>query len=172
MESVRSTSGNFARITEMVQDSQTSVVLLPSDCVSFINSVGEIALGRIKAIGLDRRSSRSNTISKTCVLSAIINGLVPRTQLPGNIENIIQHSHTLSPVTDTPDVYASYPSSLPELVLCESRDIIPISAIRERVWVYFTDYASPEGLITSLLPHAPNFCVRYIVYMTGGASSF
>lgn len=167
MESVRSTSGNFARIVELARDPRaSSVVLLPSDCVSFINSSGELALGRIKAIGLDKRSRQSN---ETGVVSAIMNGLVPRTQLPGNIENIIiQQSHMVSPVTDIPDVYASYPSSLPELILCESRDIIPNSAIRERIWVYFTDYESPESLLLSLLPHAPTFCVRRIVYMTGG----
>lgn len=58
MESMRATSGNFAWIEEIVQGVPTQVILLPSDCISFVNSSGELAFGRVKAIGLDRRNAR------------------------------------------------------------------------------------------------------------------
>lgn len=164
MKSVRSTSGNFAWAEEIVQGVPTQVVLLPLDCVNFINSSGELAFGRVKAIGLDKRNPQPGNGG---VLSANINGLVLRLQLPGHIENVLQQPPLVSPETET-DVYVPYPSSLPEFVLCDSRDIVPISAIRKPIWVNFTDYESPQSLLASLLPHTPTFCVRHIIYMLGG----
>lgn len=59
MESVRSTSGKFARIQEIgPSGAREAVVLLLSDCVRFIDSSEIIALGRVKAVGIDNRSVR------------------------------------------------------------------------------------------------------------------
>lgn len=157
MESVRSTSGQFAKI----QDD----ILLPSDCVRFIDTQGAAAYGRVKAIGLDKRDKRH----EKGVLSAVISRLVPRDQLPTDIRGALEQPDQLPQSPEAKRVeelmYPSFPSSLPELVLFESREIVPCSAIYSRIWVYFTDYESPESLGKSLLPYPPSFCVRHIVYM-------
>ncbi|KAI5836953.1 hypothetical protein DFP73DRAFT_532340 [Morchella snyderi] len=152
MESVRSTSRLFPFIHDNRTGSHTP--LFPSDCVKYINSNGEVALGRVKCIGIDKRQGRTQTQQA----SALINPLVPPHELLGE----------WAPPDDSVDPFPQYDwveSNLPELILVESkRDIIPCSDIQSRVWVYFTDYPTIEELSQSLLPESPTFCVRLIAY--------
>lgn len=168
MESVRSTSGNFARIHEHlpgIPDANLNpIVLLPSDCVKFTDTSGAVVFGRVKAIGLDRRRSTNETPGG--VVSAIISPLLLRDQLPQDMGVVLQQSISSDPPAENHE-YPSYPSVLPELVLLELRLIVPCSAIISRIWVYFTDYETPESLSSSLLPHPPDFCVRHVIYCAG-----
>lgn len=158
MESVRSTSGKFARING---DSPTVLesILLPSDCVKFKDDTGNILYGRVKSVGIDGRKTPQGTYPTNRSYLAVINRLLPVNEVPPQFHRRPQSRD---------DLYPRYPSTLPELVLFESRDIIPCSDIISKIWVYFTDYRSPESLKNSLLPHAPTFCVRHIVYVYGG----
>lgn len=161
MESVRSTSGEFARIQEGTGTTD-GVVLLPSDCVEFVDAQGILATGRVKAVGLDCRDKRY----EKGVVSAIINRLVPIENLPDHIKASIPIRDDRVGAAKAIDkiMHKSFHSSLPELVLFESREVVPCSAICSRIWVYFTDYESPESLKSSLLPYPPTYCVRHIVY--------
>lgn len=167
LESVRSTSGEFARIqvplaTEAGQAPiSAEQILLPSDCVKFKDTTGRIVYGRVKGIGVDGRALPTGGVRVGKVYSAIINRLVPLEELPATI----LHTNEEIPGSSS---YPLYPSALPELVLIESRDIVPCTDILSQEWVYFTDYESPDDLSTSLLPQQARFCVRRIIYMAGG----
>ncbi|KAI5839358.1 hypothetical protein DFP73DRAFT_598623 [Morchella snyderi] len=93
------------------------------------------------------------------VYSVIVNRLLPASQLPDHV----RHLGADVPGSST---YPSHPSNLPELILFESRDIIPCWEILSKEWVYFTDYESVDMLSESLLPQAPKFCVRRILYQS------
>lgn len=152
MESVRSRSGQFARTHEHI--------LFPSDCVSFIDAQGVAALGRVKAIGLDRRDNQG----EKGVLFAIINRVIPRSQVRKGFTTVHR------PVA----VIRNYTYQQLDV------SIIPIIASRagslrikrdSSLLCYISSYMGllyelriPEILTTSLLPHPPSFCVRYIVY--------
>lgn len=153
LESVRTTSGDFARVG--------NEVLLPSDCITFRDCTGSIAYGRVKGVGIDRRSSVMSAPAalEGKIYSVIVNRLLPASQLPDHV----RHLGANVPGSST---YPSYLSHLPELILFESRDIIPCSEILSKEWVYFTDYESVDMLSESLLPQAPRFCVRRIVYQS------
>lgn len=162
MESVRSTSGNFAYINEQKPGPLVNrVVLLPSDCVMFREASGSLALGRVKCVGIDRRLV-AGTIQNT--ISAIINRLIPPTLLPPPWSYHAMPDELEIP-TSTP--YKLAHSVLPELVLVEIPEIIPCTTITTRVWVFFTDYSSVSGLRESLLPYEPTHCVRSIAYKCG-----
>lgn len=149
LESVRTTSGEFARIGG-------GEILLPSDCISFRDSEGNIALGRVKGVGVDRRSGVAFP-NNAKSYSAIVNRLLPANELPQHVSHLGQ---------DVPgNAHPQYESALPELILFDTRDIVPCSHIISKEWVYFTDYESPEMLSASLLPQNPTFCVRRIVYL-------
>ncbi|KAI5839645.1 hypothetical protein DFP73DRAFT_598240 [Morchella snyderi] len=162
MESVRTTSGEFAYINEAVPGEQETqrTVLLPSDCVIYNAPEGGLALGRVKCVGVDRRvimGTMSNTVS------AIINRLVPPTILPAQWA---YHDEEARVTDKSLPAYHLGHSTLQELVLLESREIIPCVNIRSRVWVFFADYASEEELRQSLLPQPARYCVRSIAYYT------
>ncbi|KAI5846335.1 hypothetical protein DFP73DRAFT_593398 [Morchella snyderi] len=147
-ESVRTTSGHVVFIQE-------KVILLPSDCVRYINSEGNMSLGRVKGIGVDKRQGK---VQQPC---ALINPLVPPHLLRARWE----------PADATPDPFPEYPwadSHLPELILVEERQIVPCTDIVCHEWVYFTDYPSVTALRESLLPEPPTFCVRLIAYQHRG----
>lgn len=184
MESVRSTSGKFAYINESVLLSGDSmelvpavnrVELLPSDCVRFRDHNGSIVLGRVKCVGVDRRDSLGIR-TREC---ALINRLMYPCHLPVPWLNLWaklnesrrqdQDQDQRPPLKeDVRNNYCLGNSQLPELVLIETREIIPCSAIISRVWVHFTDYASAEQLKPSLLPYPPTHCVRSIAYTYNG----
>ncbi|KAI5839144.1 hypothetical protein DFP73DRAFT_460823, partial [Morchella snyderi] len=63
LESVRTTSGEFARIRDKRDD--TEHIILPSDCVRFINNDGSVATGRIQGIGVDENLSKSKSLSNS-----------------------------------------------------------------------------------------------------------
>lgn len=111
MESVRTTSGNFAYIDEQKPGfSVNRVVLLPSDCVIFKEASGSLALGRVKCVGIDRRLI-NGTIQNT--ISAIINRLIPPTLLPPPWS---YHAMLDEHETPTSTPYKLAHSVLPELV--------------------------------------------------------
>ncbi|KAI5838707.1 hypothetical protein DFP73DRAFT_599637 [Morchella snyderi] len=150
MESVRSTSGRYAQL-------EGGVPLLPSDCVNYVDGSGLHAIGHIKCIALDRRGKANEG-----VLSAVVHRLVPRENIIPQINEVLATSCDIA--HENGAIYPLYNSDLPELVLFEIRETIPITSIISRAWVYFTDYESPESLRESLLPINPTFCVKRIVY--------
>ncbi|KAH0604137.1 uncharacterized protein H6S33_007168 [Morchella sextelata] len=166
MESVRSTSGVFDKIGEQGSSSRdgsagagaSENILLPSDCIKYRDSTGDIVYARVKAIGIDGRKTPQGTYSTQRSYLAVVNRLLPVSHIPAEFNR--------GPLVN--DAYPSYPSGLPELVLFESTDIIPCSSILSKEWGYFTDYESPESLRNSLLPYPPTFCVRKIVYSHWG----
>lgn len=138
MESVRSTSGRFAYIQgsklSMIDAAVHQVVLLPSDCVRFRDSTGNMVLGRVKCISIDLRdTSTPNTLQRAQPREcALINRLVAPKQLSGKLfHEWLEQSQRLSePVSD------SYPldkSDLSELVLMETREIVLCPAIISRI---------------------------------------
>lgn len=121
MERVRSTLSKFARIQEMGPIGVSeSVVRLSSDRVHFVDSSGILVFGRVKAVGISNRSG-----CQVAVVPAVINCLVPQVELSGSIEEAMQQPQKRTP--DLVDIgqYPLDPSSLPELVLFESREIVP-----------------------------------------------
>lgn len=154
MESVRTTSGRFPYILE--NGGRNRVVLLPSDCVVWREAIGDLALGRVKCIGVDRRAASQNQ-GQEC---ALINRLFPPNLLPSRWLNKWNNRNR------QPDNEHPIPNTtLPELVLVEaSWEIIPCSTIMARVWVYFADYGSVHELRACLLPTDPAYCVRHIAH--------
>lgn len=158
MESVRTTSSRFPYILE--NGGRNRVVLLPSDCVVWREATGDLALGRVKCIGVDRRAA-SQDQGHEC---ALINRLFPPNLLPNRWLNKWNNRNR-----QPDDEYPIPDTTLPELVLVEaSQEIIPCSTIMGRVWVYFADYGSVHELRASLLPTDPAFCVRHIAHEYDG----
>lgn len=63
--------------------------------VKFTDSTGAVASGRVKAIGLDRRSSKNGAIGGGGgggIVSAIISPLVPRNEVSRDMEDSETHS--------------------------------------------------------------------------------
>lgn len=164
LESVQSTSGEFAGIKVPLQrdagqgSTYVEHILLPSNRVKFRDTTGQIVYRRVRGIGIDSRALPTCGVRVSKVYSAIINRLVPVEELPAIA------FYASGDIPGSSSSYPLYPSTLPELVLFEFRDIVPCTDILSQEWVYFTDYKSPDALSTSLLAR---FCVHRIIYMTG-----
>lgn len=157
--SLRLTSEEFARIDNALstegREPPTCIerVFLPSDCVRFRDSAGKLAYGKVKGIGIDGRAFTASGVRVRKVYSANINHLVPLNEPPATI------FHTNEEISGR----RSYPlssSTLPELVLFESRDIATCTDVMLQEWVYFTNYKSSDDLSPRLLPHHARFCIR------------
>lgn len=135
-------------------------MLLPSDCIKYRDSDGFIRLGRIKCIGVDKRQLGSGGIA------VLVNPLVSPQDLPQAWR--YKYDHLCLDIFKDASAFALGETDLPELILVETRHIIPINQIICREWVYFVDYPTEEELRPSLLPHPATYCVRRIAYSHRG----
>jgi len=161
--SVRTTSGEFAFITDHVTDQSPMEPLFPSDCVIFHDPASPVleVIGRVSGIAVDQRINAP---------VAVIQRLLPVGELPSgwrlNWPQLVQQAYDISATKGVP--LPAHPRMedkniiLPELVLMEDeRLIIPVDNIIQKVYVYFLDYETPPA---ALLPHKMTYCVRYIAF--------
>ncbi|KAI5839594.1 hypothetical protein DFP73DRAFT_598577 [Morchella snyderi] len=177
MESIRSTSGRFATIREVPFSApapggdivEYEQIILPSDCVIFNLPEGGLAMGRVKCVGIDRReiSPSAPGIQRNCP-SLIVNRLIP-TYLLGDGWQEAYNEHRFrrrgTHVGEYPTVKGT---PLKELIMMDTLDIIPCSAVLRRIWVFFADYLEISQLKMSLLPEHPEYIVKAIGYTSGG----
>jgi hypothetical protein len=137
------------------------LVLLPSDCVTFLDSHGEKQFGRIYGVG---------TTETTGSRVALIQRLLPVSALPPNwglhwmelVEQAVQQATKVSPAAVKPWAEATGDLPLPELVLMEDDKLaVPVDLILRKEYIHLLDYTEPPK---DLLPQSPTHCVRYIAY--------